>query len=206
MSNIFFDLDGTLINSEHRLYNLFVELCPNCNMTYEEYWKIKRQRYTQKNFLKKYFNFTDIECENFHKTYLLKVEEEKRLEEDFLKEGVIEVLQKLYKKYDLYVVTNRQSKELTLKELEKFNIKQYFKDILVTEQKITKVDLIKKNVQISHIDVMIGDTGEDIKCAKALGIKSIAISWGVLNKEILKEYSPNGIIDEVMELENHIIQ
>ena len=129
MVNIFFDLDGTLINSQQRLYNLFVELCPECKMTYEEYWEIKRQRINQKDFLKKYFNYSDEKCKEFHKLWLEKVEESERLDEDFLVDGVEDLLNKLSQKYRLYLVTNRQSKSLLIYELERLKIKNYFCDI-----------------------------------------------------------------------------
>ena len=246
MVNIFFDLDGTLINSQQRLYNLFVELCPECKMTYEEYWEIKRQRINQKDFLKKYFNYPDEKCAEIHRLWLEKVEEPERLKQDYLVDGVVEILEKLYNtplppsgtspaggtdipptptyagtspargadmsflekwhempkgvKYNLYIVTNRQSKELTIKEIETLGIKKYFKDILVTEQKKTKEELIRENIEISKDDILIGDTGEDIKCAKALGVKSVAVSWGILNENVLKEYQPNYLVYSIKDV------
>ena len=200
MVNIFFDFDGTLINSQHRLYNLFIEFCPECKMTYEEYWEIKRQRINQKDFLKKYFSYSDERCGEVHRLWLEKVEEPERLKQDFLNEGIEEELKNLYKKYNLYIVTNRQSKELTIKETETLGIKKYFKEILVTEQKKTKEELIRENIKFSSEDILIGDTGEDIKCAKALGIKSAAVGWGILNEKILKEYKPDCLIYNMEEV------
>lgn len=205
MINIFFDLDGTIVNSQHRLYNLFVELCSKCKLSYDEYWQIKKQKINQRELLKKYFNYSDKQCESFHKLWIEKVEEPERLRQDFLFDGMREVLFKLSKKYNLYVVTNRQSKELTLKQLETLDIKKYFKDILVTQQKSNKDELIRKNIKIFKDSTFIGDTEEDIKCAKILNIKSIAVTWGFLNENILKKYLPDIIINEVRELENYFI-
>ncbi len=205
MVNIFFDLDGTLINSQQRLYNLFVELCPECKMTYEEYWEIKRQRINQKDFLKKYFNYSDEKCKEFHKLWLEKVEESERLDEDFLVDGVEDILNKLSQKYRLYLVTNRQSKSLLIYELERLKIKNYFCDILVTEQKRAKSKLIQGVVNCSPDDILIGDTGEDIKTAKELGIKSIAVSWGILDEKVLMEYLPDRIIGNANEIEHYFI-
>ena len=267
MAKIFFDLDGTLINSEHRIYNLFVELCPECKMSYEAYWKIKRQRITQKDFLKKYFDYTDDMCAQFHQKWLQKIEEPERLREDFLVEGIECVLKDFSKKeilgtsprmtgfrsesdeiatatksprndskmseramskemlkqvqHDargqvcndglysglamtneknlLYVVTNRQSESLTLKELETLGIKKYFDKILVTEQQKTKTDLMQNEECVAD-DILITDTGEDIRVAHKLGIQSIAVCWGVLNEDILTEYAPTMICKTVHEL------
>ena len=35
--NIFFDLDGTLLDSKERLYYLFQHLVPECKFSFEEY-------------------------------------------------------------------------------------------------------------------------------------------------------------------------
>ncbi|OPZ76919.1 MAG: Pyrophosphatase PpaX [Alphaproteobacteria bacterium ADurb.Bin438] len=192
IKNIFFDFDGTLVNSQLRLYNLFKELT-NCSMTYDEYWKIKRQRINQKDFLKRYFNYSDEMIADFKKNWLLKIEEPHRFKDDFLVDGMREVLEKLSKDNNLYLVTHRQSQELTLKEAEDLGISKYFKKIMASEQKITKVQMIENNVKVSKEDILIGDTGEDIKDAKKLGIKSIAVAWGILNYEVLKEYNPDFI-------------
>ena len=42
--NIFFDLDGTLIDSKLRLYSLFQKLVPESILTYDEYWKYKMNK------------------------------------------------------------------------------------------------------------------------------------------------------------------
>lgn len=205
MANIFFDLDGTIVNSQHRLYNLFMELCPECKMSYDEYWTIKRGRITQKDFLKKYFNYSVGQCEIFHKIWIERIEEEERLREDFLVKGFYEILESLSKKYSLFIVTNRQSEELTRKELESLNIKHLFSGIMVTEQKKTKSQLIKERIDYSKQDFIIGDTGEDIKTAKELGLQSVAVTWGILDEEILKQYEPDIIMREVCEIGSYFI-
>lgn len=203
MTNVFFDLDGTIINSQVRIYNLFCELCPENSFSYEEYWEIKRSRLNQKDFLIKYFNYSAEKTAEFKKNWLKKIEEEERLKSDLLTDDIRKLLEKLYLKYNLYVVTNRQSKNLTLKQLKELNIDKYFKKIFITEQKTTKINLI--DIHLNNNDIFIGDTGEDIQIAKELGIKSIAISWGTLNREILEEYVPNIIVDEVSELEDYLL-
>lgn len=205
MANIFFDLDGTIVNSQYRLYNLFIELCPECKMSYNDYWKIKRGKITQKDLLKKYFNYSVEQCEIFHKIWMKRIEEEERLREDFLVTGIYKVLENLSEKYSLYVVTNRQSEERTHKELEALNIKHLFLDVMVTEQKKTKSQLIKERVDYSKQDFIIGDTGEDIKTAHDLGINSVAVTWGIMDEEILKQYKPDIIMREVSEIGSYFI-
>lgn len=205
--NIFFDYDGTLINSQKRIYKLFCELCPENNFsekkfTYEEYWEIKRTRINQKDFLKKYFNYSDEQINEFKENWLEKIEEEQRLSEDKLIDNIDKLLEKLALNNNLYLVTNRQFKDLTIKQIKNFGLFDFFDKILITEQRTTKVDLIKNEVNVTPNDVFIGDTGEDILSAKGLGIKSIAASYGFLNKEVLAQYKPDLILDEVKDFDN----
>lgn len=202
MDNLFFDLDGTLIDSKKRLYNLFCELCPENQITYTEYWKIKRDGITQKEILKNFLHYEDKEIKRFQNKYLKLIEEEDRLKQDEKIDNIDRILDRFLKKYNLYVVTNRQSSGLTKKELESFNLDKYFRKILVTKQKINKSDLIQNKLRVSKNDIFIGDTVEDILTAQILGIKSIAVTWGNLNRSVLEKHKPNTIIDNSSELEN----
>lgn len=200
--NIFFDFDGTILNSQKRMYRLFCELCPETCFSYEEYWEIKRNRINQNDFLKKYFNYTDEQISLFKNNWMEKIEEESRLLEDKPIENISDVFMNLAKDNKLYIVTNRQSKYLAIKQIKDLSLFDFFEDILVTEQKKTKADLIKEKVAVKADDIFIGDTGEDILTAKELGIKSIAVSYGFLNKDILAEYKPDFVIDEVKDFDN----
>ncbi|MDS1315137.1 HAD family hydrolase [Aliarcobacter butzleri] len=204
--NIFFDFDGTLIDCRIRLYNLFIELVPESNFTFDEYWEIKRRRIDQKKLLMGTFNYSEEGVKRFKIKWLSKVEEVERLKCDlpFCYSEVL--LKKLYEKYNLFVVTNRQSKQLVIEQIKSYGWNSFFQKILVTEQLQTKEELIKNNCQVSSEDYFIGDTGEDILTGKSLGIKTIALASGFLNSEILKEYEADIILNGVEELyENNIL-
>lgn len=198
---IYVDFDGTLINSQGRLYRLFKELCPECDLTEDEYNGIKRSRVSQKKLLQDQYGYTDEQVALFHQAWMEKVEEETRIETDFPYAGVTEALEKLSKNNDLYLVTNRQQKDLVHYQIEKFGWSGFFKDLLVTEGKTSKADLIRSATTPLPCDILIGDTGDDIRCAKELEIHSIAVGWGILNKEILSEYKPDFIAERIEDLD-----
>ena len=202
MARIFFDLDGTLINSQKRLYLLFCELCPENRFTYEEYWNIKRTHMVQKDFLKQYFHYSDEQTAAFSREYLKRVEDADLMVTDCPVDGMEEVLQSLHRRHMLYVVTNRQDYEKTIDEIDRFGWRDLFEHILVTEQKSSKAELITHHATVSPHDVFVSDTGEDIKAAQRLGIRSVAVTWGVLNKEVLSLYHPDIIVDVVYDLKN----
>src|SRR5574344_1964758 len=176
MRKIFFDLDGTLIDSSERLYKLFNDLVVASKFSKSQYWELKRNKINHKMILEKYF--PDLDFDKFNNIWLENIEKMEYLALDKLKESTLEVLKKLSDEFELYIVTARQNKENLVKEINLLQINQFFENILVTESKYSKEDLIRKNCQISPYDILIGDTGFDIKTGKALSIKTCAITDG----------------------------
>lgn len=199
--NIFFDFDGTLTDPRHRLYQLFQELVPQSKLTFDEYWDIKRKRTDQNKLLTEWFNFSPEQITAFKKKWMAKVEEKSRLEQDIPFEGVGSFLENLSQNgYVLSLVTARQNPDLVAAQLKKFGWQKFFTHVLVTGQKDKKENLIKNSLPFNENDIFIGDTGEDIYVAKALGMKSIAVSSGFLSAEILKEYNPDYICESVLKI------
>ena len=201
--NIFFDFDGTLIDCSQRLYRLFSELVPKSTLSYDEYWKIKRGRVNQKKLLMGRFDYSEEELEAFQKLWLSKVEESNRLESDKPFSMSSQLLKQLSKHYNLYVVTNRQSKSKVLNQINSFGWQEFLTEILVTEQKTTKEELIRGSCSFSKDDYFIGDTGEDIRTGQALGIKTIAVTSGFLSGTILQEYEPDLILEGIEKIDEN---
>jgi phosphoglycolate phosphatase len=198
--NIFFDLDGTLIESRPRLYQLFQFLIPNSDLSFYEYWDLKRNKINHKEILTSKFNFSEGQYIHFEQKWMLEIEQERWLELDHPFEGVTDFLIQLNQQYNIFLVTARQSKETVLNQVRKFGWEDIFSDILVTEQKQGKHLLIKNAVQLNHTDWIVGDTGKDIETGKYLGINTAAVLTGFLNEESLKAYLPDKILINVLEL------
>jgi phosphoglycolate phosphatase len=204
--NIFFDLDGTLIDPRIRLYNLFVELVPECKFSFDEYWEIKRNGINQAKLLNKYFNYSEEQVIQFRKLWLSKIEDKERLKQDvpFSKSRVL--LEKLSKDNDVFIVTERQKKDLVFWQIRNYGWNEYLKKILATMQKTSKFTIISENVSVTKHDIIVGDTGEDILTGKKLGIRTIGVTSGLLNKKILSEYDPDLIIsnaDAILEQDEY---
>jgi phosphoglycolate phosphatase len=205
--NIFIDFDGTLIDCRKRLYNLFQELVPQSNFSFEEYWAIKRKRTNQDKLLRGWFDYSEREISEFKKVWLAKVEEEERLALDVPFDCASELLQLLSQRYDLYIVTNRQNLQRAVGQVNSFGWERYYKKVLITEQKATKAEIVRENVRTSPDDIFIGDTGEDILAGKELSLRTIAVSSGFLDAVILKEYDPDLIAESMKELyENNTLE
>ncbi len=194
--NIFFDFDGTLIDSHMRLYKLFQFLIPESTLSFDEYWELKRNQIDHKTILKKYFGINN--SQPFEKEWMKKIETKKYLDLDKPYEGVAEYLIYLKNKnLSLYLVTDRQLPRGVYYQLKKFGWVNFFDAILITAQKYSKEDLIRPLISTNNADYIVGDTGKDILTGKNLKIKSIAVSNGFLSKEILEKYNPDAIFNKV---------
>jgi phosphoglycolate phosphatase-like HAD superfamily hydrolase len=76
----------------------------------------------------------------------------------------------------------------------------FFSDIFITGHKFSKEELIAKSIDVSGNDWFIGDTGYDALTGKKLGMKTIAVSYGFLSREVLLEYKPDFIIDNIQDI------
>ena len=197
--NLFFDLDGTLLDSKRRLYTLFQDLVSKSTLSVNEYWELKRNKIDHKAILLNKFNYTEIDYINFESKFLEQIESPGYLKLDILFYGVCEMLGILAQKNKIFIITSRQNKENTFVQLKKLDIYKYFENILVTERKYEKVELIRK-LQFQNEDFIIGDTDYDILTGKQLGIHTIAVSYGFLNKQKLNEYNPEYIVDNLAEI------
>lgn len=197
---IFFDLDGTLIDSKLRLYSLFQELVPQSNLTYEEYWKYKKNKFSHSMLLNQIFNLDENEINVFETKWMKLIEADSWLKFDKPFDGVTEHLIKLKEKgITLYVVTARQFKEKVFSQLALFGWGTIFQEILVTGQKNKKEELMKPHLSLNADNWIIGDTGMDINVGKKLGIKTVAVLSGFQNEEVLSTYNPDYILKNIIE-------
>lgn len=197
--NIFFDLDGTLLDSRKRLYTLFQDLVPESKLSIDEYWELKRNKINHKAILMERFNRTEDDFVLFEKEFLAKIESFDYLQFDTPVYGAYETLNSLARKNNLYIVTSRQSKKNVFDQLKKLDLYKYFNDILVTEHKCEKVELIGK-LEYQRNDFIVGDTGYDILTGLKLGVHTMAVSYGFLNRQKLEEYKPEFIVDSLPEV------
>lgn len=200
--NLFLDLDGTLLDSKLRMYKLFDALVSESKLKYEDYWERKFQGLTHSSILREEFGFSNERLVCFETKWMSVIESEEYLEYDSLINGVVEWLNKMASSYSLYLVTARQSLLGVERQLYKYSILNFFDQILVTEQKKTKVELIQKSqIKLNQTDWFIGDTGYDVLTGKSLGIKSLSVLSGFMTKESLKKYNPDLILNDVTEFQ-----
>jgi phosphoglycolate phosphatase len=198
--NIFFDLDGTLLDSRDRLYQLFQTLVNESNFTFEQYWELKRNKVTHKQILTDTFFYSNGQIAEFEKKWMSNIELPQWLDLDKPIEGVTSYLKDLKIKQELYIITARQSENNVLEQISKYEWSDLFNRILVTKRRGEKYDLLKNEVRTQKDDWIVGDTGNDIEVGKKLGINTAAVLSGFSNREQLIKYQPDIIIENITKL------
>lgn len=201
---IIFDLDGTLIDSSERLYRLFQSLVPESRLTKEKYWELKRNKVCHKDILSRFF--PKYSFEDFNSAWMKQIELDDYLKLDDCYPDTIRVLKGLKgDSYMLVLLTARQSKIALYRELERFKMRVYFDNILVTEGKETKDELLEDAIFMGCVpkgqgDLFISDMGKDIQIGNKLGYKTVAIDHGFMSKEMLKMYHPDYLVHSLSEI------
>ena len=85
---IFFDLDGTLIDSKLRLYSLFQELVPQSVLTFNEYWIFKQNKINHAEILREKFHFDESSISKFEHDWMELIETDSFLKYDTPIDGV----------------------------------------------------------------------------------------------------------------------
>ncbi|RZG76959.1 HAD family hydrolase [Acinetobacter sp. WCHAc060025] len=199
---IIFDLDGTLICSKKRLYKLFCDLVKSKELGFDEYWNLKFMGNTNQDILKNRFNYSLVEITEFIDHWMINIESDTYLKMDSLIPGVADFLDKISQNNELYICTARQSISQVTEQLADLGILVFFRNVYVTEQKRTKIQLlIDSGLDLSENDLFIGDTGHDILTGKEFGMTTIAVLSGFMSEAKLELYTPDYIVNDITVLE-----
>lgn len=126
----------------------------------------------------------DLKKYNVSGTKLKDVMFEMEASETFISPEVPEELKLLSKEYEMYCYTN-WFRNQTLKKLERYNLKDYFKKIYSSEDtyiKFSKVGfmcLSNKHNLLPEKTVCIGDSKNDILPSHKSGFKTIYLDYGI---------------------------
>lgn len=201
---VFWDLDGTLVDSRLRLYKLFSHLTGQNELTFEEYWDCKYAGLRQQEMLDK-VGYAPNRAADFRRNWLTKIEQSEWLKHDTLQEGARETLHfftELGAKQ--YLITNRQSISAAVEELRRLGIEEYFDEFYTTALRSKKNEIIQANLNVNKGDILIGDSDEDIIAAKELGVYSIAVCTDIRLRQRLENCKPDRIVMGVGEI-SHLI-
>ena len=205
-SQIFFDLDGPLIDISEKFYKLYTDIFVKHHqptLSSREYWELKRNKVPEPDIVSR---TTDRDfASKYVPERLAVIEDLEYLKFDRLHPGVVDLLAELKRKGDLTLVTLRNNRRNLLWELEHLGLSRYFANILTKDDNHgdfrIKVELISEFCSNNSCQgILIGDTEADILAAKALKITSCGVTFGIRTKEIITKLEPDFIADSVIEM------
>jgi HAD superfamily hydrolase (TIGR01509 family) len=185
---LFFDMDGTLIDSDHLVETIYHHLTehyvPDLPLS-----EIPRQDL----FAKSYIEVIHMLYKEDHDRYLDKVFSlHQELQEGHLSlfEGTREMLQSL-QRYPVYLfLVTSELKEIAIQELKKLDIFDFFDDIITASDLIHQkpnpeglLKLLKRYDLNPHQCLFIGDQRSDAMAGKQAGIKTIWMAWNESNRK-----------------------
>lgn len=192
---IFFDLDGTLIDASGRQYQLYLDFAQThgfSTIDRGEYSALRRMGKKEKEIAAK--TFPEKSLDAYVQWRYLHIEDKEYLVLDRLYTGVKKLLSML-RANELYIVTNRQNKEALKEQLHDLKIYTYFKEaIAVTE----KTEAIRQ--RLTGLAVLVGDSEVEFRAANNLGLTFIATSYGVRSREFLSSLGAKILADNVAQI------
>lgn len=132
----------------------------------------------------------------------------KRITQAKLVAGMPELIKKLHRRYDLYIVSSNSQANIE-KVLSKHDLSKYFKGIYGKSRWRSKRRILRRICRrrgyTSAKTCYVGDETRDIDAAHHAGLKSIAVAWGYNNIRALNRHHPEKIVFEPSEIHEYLV-
>ncbi len=190
---VFFDFDGTLVDSLDILVSHYNQLAPRFNCIPVEASNREELRKTAPTQILKQHNIKHWKIPFL--AYFMRKSMKEGLKDVAVFEGIPELLENLIQAgYLLGVLTSNSSKNARM-VLQKNGLEHQFKLILSSGRLLGKTSAMKKILKSLDISpqeiVYIGDETRDITFCQKLGIPVIAVTYGFAHEELLTQKKPN---------------
>lgn len=197
---IYFDLDGTLLDVSQRNYLVYKNITEKLHglpLFFDEYWGLKRNKIPFSEILKQ----SNIKnSERFFNQWFKEIEAYRYLKKDKLYPWTKDVLTLLSKRNSLYLMTLRRRPFNLKRQLKELEITDYFDKLWISNENLSDKSSLLCAAVKDKTAILIGDTEVDIVAAKKAGIKSIAVSSGIRTGDFLMKENPNFLIKDIREL------
>ena len=195
LSAIFFDLDGTLVDSSIGIHNGFT-------YTFEQLGVPSPDAKTIRGFMGPPLETSFASCLpadqvetaiQLYRSYY----KEKGVYEAQLFPQIKELLTELAKQYPLYITTTKNT-PTAVDMTSYFGIDRFFDGIYGSSpQALHKADVIRQALTTHNLDpetvVIIGATKFDMIGAQETGIKKLAVTWGFGDDKELMNFQPDWV-------------
>ena len=206
LSAIFFDLDGTLVDSSIGIHNGFT-------YTFKQLGVPSPDAKTIRGFMGPPLETSFASCLpvdqvetaiQLYRSYY----KEKGVYEAQLFPQIKDLLTELAQQYLLYITTTKNT-PTAIDMTSNFEINQFFDGIYGSSpQALHKADVIRQAITTHDLApekvVIVGDTKFDMIGAQETGIKKLAVTWGFGDETELMTYHPDWIAHHPIDILQHL--
>lgn len=211
MAFIFFDLDGTITDSQEGILNSIIYALKKMNRDIPNRATLRKMIGPPLiNGFADILQIPDDELEtavDFYREYFSK----KGLFENRVYDGIPDLLKQLQKEKHTLAIATSKPEIFAATILEHFQLNQYFSNIVgaTLDGSLSQKDEILAqailNVQANpKKSVMIGDRKHDIIGAKINNISSIGVTWGFGSLDELRQNGANEIVNQPNEIWKYV--
>lgn len=202
---LYLDLDGTLLDIREKYYRLHLRIASDLGreaLPRATFWARKRRGLALEALLP---DWEEGALAEYSRRWLAEIELPTYTGFDRLVPGAREALTRLAPEFDLVLVTLRRDGQELRRQLQRLGLAQLFSRLLVSGDHAgvepTKVQLLSLTVPPDERQsVVVGDSEEDVRAARALGSPVIAVLTGIRDRAFLTTLSPDLIIESVAQL------
>ena len=206
ISAIFFDLDGTLVDSSIGIHNGFT-------YTFDQLGISSPGAKTIRGFMGPPLETSFASCLptdqietaiQLYRSYY----KEKGVYEAQLFPQIKDLLTELAQQYPLYITTTKNT-PTAIDMTSNFEINQFFDGIYGSNpQALHKADVIRQALTTHDLApekvVIVGDTKFDMIGAQETGIKKLAVTWGFGDEKELLTYQPDWVAHHPADMLQHL--
>ena len=204
ITHIFFDLDGTLIDSSEGIHNGFVQTFERLGLPVPSDQKIRTFMGPplEVTFKEEVSEEGAAQAVKIYREYY----ETKGQFEAHLYDGIKDVLQELKQNPNkkIYITTSK-NEPVAQNMCQHLGLTTYFDGIYgSTPSALHKADVLQRAITENQApkdsSVIVGDTKFDLIGGKTVGIKTIAVTWGFGANETLLAENPDFVANTAQEL------
>lgn len=208
-----FDLDGTILDTSNRYYSIYYFLIKELGgspLTKKEYWDCKSNKISEYEIAMRSLLSKSLFNE-YNNTRLNYIESDYYLNFDKVWPELFDFIpsSKIFNR--ILLVTLRKKRQQLINQLENLGISDWFENIITVKcndnnpkRHLLKVDSILQFYPNNISGIFVGDTETDMRTGKILGLKTIAVTYGIRSAEHLTQEKPDIILSSPKDLVNFL--
>jgi phosphoglycolate phosphatase-like HAD superfamily hydrolase len=201
MVALYLDLDGTLVDVKRRHHLAYAEAAASVGLepvAQREYWARRRRGASTMELAP-----ADEERRaTFLETWLAEVESAENLRLDTLIPGTRRTLGDLSERYELALVTLRRDWGSLMEQLGWLKLMDFFSAVYSRGRSegcgSSKAYLIElATVELDERSLVVGDSEEDVRAARQVGLGCVAVTTGVRGRRYLEALGPDHLLSSI---------